>query len=256
MTTLDLNLLSTRAVGNFSKYVRIFTFSFRNRNEIQMIRSRKESAPFQEPVNHALVPDYRLIVKTPMDLGTVSQKLVDRLYSSYEQFSTDMRLIFSNCLLYNKRETPYAQFALALEQQFDSEELKLRSKGKLDNEERVRMRGGKRKFRSGVAQDDVARLQQQLQMLQNQLQGIHGQHVEQTVWDVAVTKGKSKGPPRKKSKPGTKPPSRPQAGNDDLPSGLRFVHSDSESDDEPPMSYEEKCDLSEKINNLPVSFWV
>eukprot|EP00300_Choanocystis_sp_HF-7_P043143 c9754_g1_i1.p1 GENE.c9754_g1_i1~~c9754_g1_i1.p1 ORF type:complete len:650 (+),score=97.00 c9754_g1_i1:52-2001(+) len=220
---------------------------------VKTIRSHKDSLPFHEPVNTDLVPDYKLIVKNPMDLSRISQKLTDRMYDTYEQFAADMRLIFSNCLLYNKRDTPYAQAALTLEQAFDSEESKLRSKGKLDNEEKPKMRGNRRK-KSAVVHEDVAKLQQQLQMIQNQLQGIHGQHIEQTVWDVAIPKTKRKsgggggGAPKKRA---TKRELRPQVGNEDLPPTLRFVHSDSESDDEEPMSYEQKCELSEKINALP-----
>lgn len=218
---------------------------------VKTIRTHKDSVPFHEPVNTDLVRDYKLIVKNPMDLSKISQKLADRVYETYDQFAADMRLIFSNCLLYNRRDTPYAQAALAIEQVFDSEELKLKSKGKLENEEKPKMRGNRRK-KTTVAQEDVVKLQQQLQLIQNQLQGIHGQHIEQTVWDVSNPKGKRKSSsgPRK---PRTKRDPRPQLGNEDLPATLRFVHSESESDDEAPMSYEQKCELSEKINALPAN---
>lgn len=48
------------------------------------------------------IPDYFLIVKHPMDLGTVQDKLKRNLYPTPDEFAADMRLVFSNCRLYNK----------------------------------------------------------------------------------------------------------------------------------------------------------
>jgi hypothetical protein len=52
------------------------------------------------------IPDYFLIVKHPMDLGTVQDKLKRSLYGTAEEFAADMRLVFSNCRLYNKVRYP------------------------------------------------------------------------------------------------------------------------------------------------------
>ena len=43
--------------------------------------------------------NYPTIIKKPMDLGTVERKLPN--YERFADFVADVRLVFSNCLLYN-----------------------------------------------------------------------------------------------------------------------------------------------------------
>jgi hypothetical protein len=51
-----------------------------------------------------LVPaHYFDVVKQPMDLATVKQKVDDFGYSSLEEFAADVRLVYNNALLYNKK---------------------------------------------------------------------------------------------------------------------------------------------------------
>ncbi|KAL4648343.1 E3 ubiquitin-protein ligase TRIM33 [Arapaima gigas] len=62
------------------------------------------SVEFQEPVP-ASVPNYYKIIKRPMDLNTVKQKLQQRHpqhYKSPREFVSDVRLVFSNCAKYNE----------------------------------------------------------------------------------------------------------------------------------------------------------
>eukprot|EP00299_Pterocystis_sp_00344_P019562 c9688_g1_i3.p1 GENE.c9688_g1_i3~~c9688_g1_i3.p1 ORF type:complete len:554 (+),score=61.84 c9688_g1_i3:108-1769(+) len=220
------------------------------RQLIKVLRSKKESIQFHEPVNTRMVPDYLSVVQRPMDLSTVSQKLSDRKYAVYEEFAADVRLMFDNCLLYNKRETLYAQNALYLQDVYAAEEEKLKVRGRLSNVaqkvERQGARAHKRSRANPVVEDEMNRLKQQLQLIQSQLQGIHGQQADQTVWDVANAKSKSRN--RTKKPRAKRDPNSIQAPV--LPAALRFVSSDSESDDEA-MTYDEKCALSENINRLP-----
>ena len=64
------------------------------------------SAPFRAPVKGAR--GYKDVVQQPMDFGTIAKKLgkgnrtVE--YASIDEFAADMRLVFSNCFLYNKGE--------------------------------------------------------------------------------------------------------------------------------------------------------
>ncbi|KAK4336698.1 hypothetical protein RND71_043444 [Anisodus tanguticus] len=59
--------------------------------------------PFYKPVDvHMLnLPDYYDIIKHPMDLGTVKQKMENREYKRPEEFASDVRLMFTNCYKYN-----------------------------------------------------------------------------------------------------------------------------------------------------------
>lgn len=50
-------------------------------------------------------PDYFKIVTTPMDLGTIMNKIYLDIYKSYDQFWMDIGLVFKNCFLFNKEFT-------------------------------------------------------------------------------------------------------------------------------------------------------
>ncbi|KND01485.1 uncharacterized protein SPPG_03286 [Spizellomyces punctatus DAOM BR117] len=59
------------------------------------------SFPFLKPVAKREAPDYYDVIKHPMDLGTMTTKLNNHQYQSKAQFSEDLYLIWSNCMLYN-----------------------------------------------------------------------------------------------------------------------------------------------------------
>lgn len=60
-------------------------------------------ATFTQPVDQREVPDYYQIVKNPVDLGTIKQRLLAGVYQTPQEFEDDVRLVWSNCFLYNKR---------------------------------------------------------------------------------------------------------------------------------------------------------
>ena len=59
--------------------------------------------PFYTPVDAdgLGLTDYHTIIRAPMDLGTVKNKLENREYKKPEDFASDVRLIFTNCYKYN-----------------------------------------------------------------------------------------------------------------------------------------------------------
>ncbi|KAI4892671.1 hypothetical protein NFI96_022685, partial [Prochilodus magdalenae] len=69
-----------------------------------------DSEPFRQPVDLFIYPDYRDIIDTPMDLGTVSETLTAGNYENPMEFSKDVRLIFSNSKAYtpNKKSRIYS----------------------------------------------------------------------------------------------------------------------------------------------------
>ncbi|KAI3456081.1 hypothetical protein Pfo_012744 [Paulownia fortunei] len=58
---------------------------------------------FSEPVDPVKleIPDYFSIITEPMDLGTIKRKLECNMYFGAEEFAADVRLTFSNAMLYN-----------------------------------------------------------------------------------------------------------------------------------------------------------
>jgi hypothetical protein len=59
------------------------------------------AAPFLQPVDFTHFPDYRVKVPNRMHLYGVQKKLRSGSYPTIDAFAHDMRLIFSNCLVYN-----------------------------------------------------------------------------------------------------------------------------------------------------------
>ncbi|KAF9204146.1 hypothetical protein BGZ59_001225, partial [Podila verticillata] len=59
--------------------------------------------PFMEPVDAIKlnIPEYPLIIKNPMDLSTIRQKLEGDEYNDALQFEADVRLVISNCYAFN-----------------------------------------------------------------------------------------------------------------------------------------------------------
>jgi len=77
--------------------------------------------PFYKPVDASLLGlhDYHEIIKHPMDLGTVKQKMDTRDYRSPEEFAADVRLIFTNCYKYNPPDHDVVAMARKLQDVFE-----------------------------------------------------------------------------------------------------------------------------------------
>ena len=75
---------------------------------------------FNEPVNaEALhIPDYHQIIKKPMDLGTVKQKIATCAYTDCKEFIADVELVFTNCMLYNGEGSDFGMLAKHLKEEF------------------------------------------------------------------------------------------------------------------------------------------
>ncbi|KAE8249841.1 hypothetical protein A4X13_0g5056 [Tilletia indica] len=73
------------------------------------------SWPFLNPVNGEEVPDYYDVIKNPMDLSTMENKLENNQYAVIEDLVVDAQLIFDNCRRYNPPQSPYAKCANKLE---------------------------------------------------------------------------------------------------------------------------------------------
>lgn len=77
--------------------------------------------PFLQPVDPVAlnIPHYFEVVKTPMDLGTIQSNLANNKYENADDFERDVRLIFSNCYLFNPDGTDVNTMGRRLESFFD-----------------------------------------------------------------------------------------------------------------------------------------
>ncbi|XP_066300550.1 bromodomain adjacent to zinc finger domain protein 2B-like isoform X21 [Branchiostoma lanceolatum] len=73
------------------------------------LEKHEDAWPFLVPVNTKQFPQYKKIIKRPMDLSTIKNKLRDNKYRSREEFAEDVRLICDNCETFNEDESAVGQ---------------------------------------------------------------------------------------------------------------------------------------------------
>jgi len=78
---------------------------------------------FQDPVDpeYLGLPDYFEIIKTPMHLKLIEERLGKSYYTDVESFSHDTKLVFGNAILYNGESSDVGQIAQSLLQRFENE---------------------------------------------------------------------------------------------------------------------------------------
>ncbi|XP_049543127.1 bromodomain-containing protein 1 [Anopheles darlingi] len=74
---------------------------------LDQLEAKDDKEIFREPVDIEEVPDYTDIVKHPMDLGTMRQKLKRGAYVRIEDLEQDFALMIRNCLAYNNKDTMF-----------------------------------------------------------------------------------------------------------------------------------------------------
>ena len=75
---------------------------------------------FQQPVDPITfhIPDYPVIIKRPMDFGTIKKKLATGAYAKCQEFVEDVELVFSNCITYNGESSDFGFLAKNLREEF------------------------------------------------------------------------------------------------------------------------------------------
>ncbi|XP_027626765.1 bromodomain and WD repeat-containing protein 1 isoform X3 [Tupaia chinensis] len=112
---------------------------------VSLIFQCEDSEPFRQPVDLVEYPDYRDIIDTPMDFGTVRETLEAGNYDSPLEFCKDIRLIFSNAKAYtpNKRSKIYSM-TLRLSALFEEKMKKISSDFKIGQKFNEKLRRSKR----------------------------------------------------------------------------------------------------------------
>uniref|UniRef100_A0A8C1I5M2 Bromodomain adjacent to zinc finger domain protein 1A n=1 Tax=Cyprinus carpio TaxID=7962 RepID=A0A8C1I5M2_CYPCA len=87
---------------------------------VDLVR-HEDSWPFKKLVSRTQVPDYYDIIKKPIALSTIREKVNNCEYQTAAEYIKDVELMFSNCLEYNPINTNEAKAGLRLQAFFHSE---------------------------------------------------------------------------------------------------------------------------------------
>lgn len=90
--------------------------------ELMLKKHEAYNYPFLEPVDPVALdcPTYFDIVKTPMDLLTIQNRLLNNQYDLLSDFYRDAKLVFLNCYAFNPEGTPVNIMGHKLEEVFDA----------------------------------------------------------------------------------------------------------------------------------------
>jgi histone acetyltransferase len=92
------------------------------------IQNHPSAWPFLEPVNGQEVVDYYDVIKDPMDLKTMEEKLEGEVYQNIDQFIIDLEKIVANCRSYNNESSQYTKCADKIETFFNTRLTERKSK--------------------------------------------------------------------------------------------------------------------------------
>ncbi|KIV97804.1 hypothetical protein PV10_01511 [Exophiala mesophila] len=90
---------------------------------ISNLKKSNASSAFRLPVDyvHLNIPNYPDIIKHPMDLSTIDQRLKQNKYTSVSAFVSDFELIVSNCFAFNGPEHGVSQQAKKMQSSFNGQ---------------------------------------------------------------------------------------------------------------------------------------
>ncbi|XP_030064027.1 peregrin isoform X2 [Microcaecilia unicolor] len=97
--------------------VQLTPFLILLRKTLEQLQEKDTGNIFSEPVPLSEVPDYLEHIKKPMDFQTMKQNLEAYRYLNFDQFEEDFKLIVSNCLKYNAKDTIFYRAAIRLQEQ-------------------------------------------------------------------------------------------------------------------------------------------
>lgn len=192
------------------------------------------------------IPHYRQIVKSPMDLSTMAQKLKQGQYGKANEFKKDFELMIQNCLAFNPAGNVVRDLGVQFKRHFDAlwqEKDKWEKKRKADTQRATSASAEEdsvdedEEEEEEEAPDDPAgtirALQKQLAEMQNALAGLNQQ-------------GKKPNKKAKAPKPTTKKPERVHAPPRSRPAPVKAKASKKVRQ----VTYEEKQEISEAVGKM------
>lgn len=207
--------------------------------EVMQKKHQQYAWPFYQPVDvKALgLHDYYEVIKKPMDLSTIQKNIDNDIYKTKDEFADDVRLIFSNCFTYNPPEHEVVGMANRLKKVFEAKLTEIftnqeaaNDNGESDSDDTI-----------GESDSDDERTRK-LHAIQKKLREVQEQLAYLTDLQARLMKAGR----RKKKKEGL---GAGKGGS--KKDGEGAVYDFDSEDDNTPMTYDEKRQLSLDINRLP-----
>jgi len=91
-------------------------------SQLKSAKYSRTNIVFLQPVDPVAlnIPHYRQIVKHPMDLSTMSQKLKNGEYGKASEFKKDFELMIENCLAFNPHGNPVRDLGIEFRREFEA----------------------------------------------------------------------------------------------------------------------------------------
>jgi bromodomain-containing factor 1 len=193
------------------------------------------------------IPHYRQIIKKPMDLGTMTQKLKQGQYGKASELKGDFDLMIENCIAFNPPGNPVRDLGIQLKREFDHlwrEKDKWERANKPRSERASSASGDDSAGEESEdeeepldeAQATIRALSQKLAEMQNQLAGL----------------GQGKAPKAKKAKEIAKVSSKKKALSSAVSRPPKHVPAapKSKPKKQKPVTYEEKQEISSAVEKM------
>ncbi|KAG1172234.1 hypothetical protein G6F70_005218 [Rhizopus microsporus] len=215
--------------------------------EMKKQKYKHLSYPFLYPVDPVAlnIPDYPTIVKCPMDMSTIEQKLNRNEYKSPDAFAADIKLMFDNCYLYNPSHLPIYQIAKQFEAVFNEKwaqrpkeepqpPAKKPASRRSSTKQQQQQQQQQQQPAASSDEDKIAELERHIANISQQIESIKSSSKKSTT-------SRKRSTPSDKTKKETTPKKKRMT---------KYREISSDEEDEVMFTFEQKKQLSESINNL------
>lgn len=204
---------------------------------------------FQHPVDPVAlnIPNYHHVIKHPMDLSTMVQKMRSGQYGTANEVKKDFDLMIKNCVTFNPVGNPVRDLAVALQREFEALWADKSKWEKKNAPASTRASSASAEGESDEEEDEeeggddpkdstVAELKKQIAAMQSTLESLSG----------GGAAGKASSKPAKPSK---KPPSK-KAGGMPAASSSKAAPKSAKPKRERMITYEEKDEISKAVEQM------
>ena len=237
------------------KYKAELKFADEVLTEMERPRYQSYSHPFLEPVDPVAmnIPNYHQVIKKPMDVSTIRQKLNEQQYENLKEFESDFRLMFKNCYKFNPDTHPVHTQGRQYEDIFNQEMAKKneRIKALAPPSARESSQEEEDEEEEEEEEDEETEQQKKLRQLNEQLAALSEQAAKLMQDGAANKKTKGKKEKGKAVRPESKK-KKPASANAAAPRAEKKPKPKTSKPKSKPVTQKEKEEISSRILELPV----